>query len=263
MESEPEEEEAHEPEPVPEVRDTSVEPVDTQSFDTTSLGSPSPRPRSRSKGLLVVERDTSSEISPPIVPPSPFSAVALTSSPISNSNSNEQQQQQQQQRQITPPQPSPSMYPMRLSVATPNQLDRSPSTTNDWHDDSVVASVNTVDVTPKRGGEGAWERMKNAFSRSNSSSGRRSRTNSIGGARERRYNTDSSVSRESGASQLSPKEKGEAVSFFAQQQQQQAQSQGQSQGQTQGQGQASGQSPGQAQSPPLMQTPSASASILF
>ncbi|THH29195.1 hypothetical protein EUX98_g4997 [Antrodiella citrinella] len=186
-----------------------IEPVDTgsssRSAGNTSLGSP------HSKDLIV-EPDISPEVSPPLEPPSPFGTVALQI-PATNG-------------QTMSTQPSPSVYPMRLSVALPNQLDRAPSAA-DWHDDGPVES------TPKRGGDGTWERMKNVFSRSNSSTGRRSRTNSIGGGRDRRYHTDSSVSRESGASQLSPKDKSES---FSQQQ---------SQGPT-----------------PLMQSPSASASIL-
>ncbi|KAH8078041.1 hypothetical protein BXZ70DRAFT_688395 [Cristinia sonorae] len=183
--------------------DIVIEPVDTgsshPSFDNASLGS-------RGSKDLDVEPDTPVDAAPPQASPSPFSPTALS---VSQSNDHP-----------IATQPSPPVYPLKLTVATPNQLDRSPSAA-DWHDDGAIES------TPKRGGDGPWERMKNAFSRSNSTSGRRSRTNSIG----RRYNTDSSVSRESGASQLSPKND----SFSPQQ----------AQGQT-----------------PLMQTPSASASIL-
>ncbi|KAI0633900.1 hypothetical protein C8Q77DRAFT_822680 [Trametes polyzona] len=133
---------------------------------------------------LIVDVETSPEMSPAHVPPSPASPIALS---IAAGIEAAQ----------TDAQPSPPTYPMRLSVATPNQLDRSPSAADyatDW-DDSKPES------TPKRGGEGGsistW--VKNTFSRTGSSSGRRSRTNSVS-ARERRYNTDSSVSRESGAS---------------------------------------------------------------
>jgi len=76
------------------------------------------------------------------------------------------------------------------------------------------------------------EKMKSTFTRTNSTSGRRSRTNSI---RERRDHTDSSISRESGASLTSSKtDKGDPTTSPAQQPAQQL----------------------------LMQSPSASASIL-
>ncbi|KAI0779958.1 hypothetical protein C8Q74DRAFT_728453 [Fomes fomentarius] len=75
--------------------------------------------------------------------------------------------------------------------------------------------------------------MKGAFTRTGSSSGRRSRTNSLS-ARERRYNTDSSVSRESGASLKLDKADSSGPGVFAMQQAQ----------------------------PPVMQSTSASESIL-
>ena len=113
---------------------------------------------------------------------------------------------------------------MRLSVA------RSPSAAADYTD----LDDSRAESTPKRQGEGVstWEKMKGAFTRSGSSSGRRSRTNSLS-ARERRYNTDSSVSRESGASLKLEKESSGAGVFAMQQAQ-----------------------------PPLMQSTSASTSIL-
>ena len=119
------------------------------------------------------------------------------------------------------------VYPMRLSVATPvKQLDHSTSVPDfDWEDPRPES-------TPKRGGDGptTWERLKNTLTRTNSSTGRRSRTNSF----SRRYNTDSSISRESGISQSSGKaEKGDRTSVGMQQ-----------------------------QSPSLVQSPSASVSIL-
>ncbi|KAK7687142.1 hypothetical protein QCA50_009645 [Cerrena zonata] len=158
---------------------------------------------------LVVEIETSPEPTPIFPPPSPFppslSTSGLHDHPVVNA--------------------SPPMYPMRLSVATPVQAERSPST-SEFHDEA--------DSTPKRGGESTWERVKNSFTRSNSNNGRRSRTNSLS-ARDRRYNTDSSISRESGASLGSAKhDKLDGV--FGQQQ--------------------------QSQQSPLMQTPSASGSIL-
>ncbi|KAJ7584718.1 hypothetical protein C8J56DRAFT_893356 [Mycena floridula] len=63
-----------------------------------------------------------------------------------------------------------------------------------------------------------WEKVKSTFTRSNSSSGRRSRSNSIA-TREMRDQTDSSVSRESGASLNSSKtDKADGSSMFATQQ---------------------------------------------
>ena len=130
-----------------------------------------------------------------------------------------------EQPQEEPP-PSPPTYPLRLSIA------RSPSAAADYSAwDDVRA-----ESTPKRQGDGisTWEKVKGAFSRTGSTSGRRSRTNSLS-ARERRYNTDSSVSRESGASLNGGKiDKGDSPGVFAIQQAQ----------------------------PPLMQSQSASASIL-
>lgn len=163
-------------------------------------------PPSTYKQELVV--DTSPEISPN-VPPSPSSIIAL-STPATGT-----------QPPISAASPTVT-YPMRLS--------RSPSAGEalEFDDSRPIA-----DSTPKRG---AWETLK-SITRTGSSSGRRSRTNSIN-ARDRRYNTDSSVSRESGVSQASANGKPDrgdvSPGVFALQQAQ----------------------------PPLMQTPSASTSIL-
>ncbi|EKM54123.1 uncharacterized protein PHACADRAFT_257745 [Phanerochaete carnosa HHB-10118-sp] len=210
-----EEPESEHQEAVPQVEEPEGRPSDdqsSQSYYPTSLTT-----ASASKDLLV-EIETSPEMSPSHIPPSPSSAIALS---FSN--------QIEPTAVVQPPSP---VYPRRLSVTTPvQQPEPSPLATEfqDWED-------NRTDATPKRGGEGMspWERVKGAFSRSNSSSGRRSRTNSIG-QRDRRYNTDSSVSRESGASQTSAT-KGDRSSGVAQQP--------------------------PAQAPGLMQSPSASASIL-
>jgi serine/arginine repetitive matrix protein 2 len=117
--------------------------------------------------------------------------------------------------------------PTRLSIVSRTQSsDRSPLTTDypEW-DDSPKRIENPSATT--------WEKVKNTFSRAGSSTGRRSRTNSIL-TRERRDQTDSSVSRESGASLTNAKtDKADSVP-----------------------------SPVQVQAPPLMQSPSASASIL-
>ncbi|PCH43463.1 hypothetical protein WOLCODRAFT_144515 [Wolfiporia cocos MD-104 SS10] len=84
-------------------------------------------------------------------------------------------------------------YPTRLSVATPSQLERSPSGA-EWPLDENRSTV--TDATLKRsGGESAWGKMMNMVRRG-SVNGRRSRADSIG-IRDRRDHTDSSISRES------------------------------------------------------------------
>lgn len=129
---------------------------------------------------------------------------------------------------------SPQFYPTRLSVASRIQSigDRSPLNVelSDW-DERYLASDSPK--RPEPSSTTTWDKIKTTFSRAGSSTGRRSRTNSIVN-RERRDNTDSSISRESGVSLISSKtDKGEGVA-----------------------------SSSQPQAPPLMQTPSASASIL-
>ncbi|KAI0689970.1 hypothetical protein BC835DRAFT_1366697 [Cytidiella melzeri] len=147
----------------------------------------SPNARSVSKELLI-EVETSPELSPSHVPPSPSSVMALSFAANDTPGS---------------ARPSPRTYPMRLSVATPVPLSEpSPSTTGfpEWGETRPEGIA-------KRAGDnatGAWDRIKNVLTRSNSSGGRRSRTNSIG-TRDRRNNTDSSVSRESRTSLTSPK----------------------------------------------------------
>ena len=142
---------------------------------------------------LIVDVETSPEIMPAHVPSSPASITAPSVAA-------------EQQEAGVPP--SPPTYPMRLSVA------RSPSAAAEYTD----LDDSRAESTPKRQGEGVstWEKMKGAFTRSGSNSGRRSRTNSLS-ARERRYNTDSSVSRESGASLKLEKESSGAGVFAMQQ----------------------------------------------
>ncbi|TFK44780.1 hypothetical protein BDQ12DRAFT_594313 [Crucibulum laeve] len=128
---------------------------------------------------------------------------------------------------------SPQIYPTRLSIASRIQSPLN-GETSDW-DDRVISSESSKRA--ETASPTTWEKVKNTFSRAGSSSGRRSRTNSFAN-RDRRDHTDSSISRESGVSLTSGKtDKGELIGTFAQQQQQQAQ-------------------------PSLMQSPSASASIL-
>lgn len=121
---------------------------------------------------------------------------------------------------------SQQSFPQRLSVAS-RIGERSPLSVDFAELDNYTGAD-----SPKRaeiGTPSTWEKVKNTLVRAGSSSGRRSRTNSIV-TRERRDNTDSSVSRESGGSLMIGKIDPAQSS--------------------------------QLQAPSLMQTPSASASIL-
>jgi len=86
-------------------------------------------------------------------------------------------------------------------MATPT-FERVPTNGGDYSEWEETTRI-TTETTPKRNEGGYWERVKGAFSRSTSQNGRRSRTNSVGG--RPRDNTDSSISRESGASLTSGK----------------------------------------------------------
>ena len=174
----------------------------------------SPRASSSSKSVFV-ESETSPEPAQSFIPISSPSSPTPISQPVSLAHATSDSST------------SPQFVPTRLSVASRIQSgDRSPLTTEypEW-DDSPKRIENPSATT--------WEKVKNTFSRAGSSTGRRSRTNSIL-TRERRDHTDSSFSRESGASLASAKtDKADSVP-----------------------------SPVQVQAPPLMQSPSASASIL-
>lgn len=195
-------------------------PVEQVAEDRESESYDEPSSASHTSNTVKEDADeplTSPEPVTPQLRPSSPSGLMISAPPTSD--------------RAPPAQPPSPVYPMRLSVATPNQFDRSPSTMEfPWEENRIAPT----ESAPKQG-ETTWERIKGAFfTRSTSSNGRRSRTNSIG-ARERRYNTESSVSRESGASLTNGKvEKRDSSGPFAHQQNQ----------------------------PPLMQTPSASASIL-
>ncbi|OBZ67110.1 hypothetical protein A0H81_12905 [Grifola frondosa] len=145
----------------PEIED--VDETVPETTDHRSSRSSARRPPSL-KGL-VVDLEMSPEASPAHVPPSPSSVAALSTAAASDHHLEAQA--------------SPPTYPMRLSVATPNQLDRSPSAGGDFleWDDSRAES------TPKRGQDSgstsAWGKVKNTFTRTGSSNGRRSRTNSL------------------------------------------------------------------------------------
>jgi serine/arginine repetitive matrix protein 2 len=134
-------------------------------------------PRASTQGL-VVDIETSPEASKAShIPPSPSSAIVLHRHFSDDSR----------------------IFPARLSISSPSQPElSSPNTEYQEWEESLRVIV--TDSTPKKGGENSqsrWDKVKNAFARPGSSNGRRSRTNSI---RERANNTDSSTSRESGAS---------------------------------------------------------------
>ncbi|KAH7925547.1 hypothetical protein BV22DRAFT_1195119 [Leucogyrophana mollusca] len=157
-------------------RDDYTPPTDTSS----------PRPSSDSKDL-VVEPETSPEPTPSYTSPTP-SSIATLSNAASVARASDDSDSPQ--------------YPQRLSVASRIQSDRSPLTTDFELDDPRGMAA---EMSSKRdGGSSTWEKLKGALTRSGSNSGRRSRTNSIV-TRERRTHTDSSISRESGASLTSPK----------------------------------------------------------
>ncbi|KAL0956512.1 hypothetical protein HGRIS_002653 [Hohenbuehelia grisea] len=155
--------------------------------------SPEHSPRASSHKSVVIESEMPAD-SLFHAPPSPTSIAALSQSPSFAPGSDDSAPM------------SPPMFPARLSVASRIQSDNSPMNA-EWDD-----KVATPDGPSKRNGEqiSAWDKLKNTFTRTGSSSGRRSRSNSIV-TRERRDHTDSSVSRESGASVNSGKsDKGDA-----------------------------------------------------
>ena len=149
------------------------------------LNDTSPRISTDSKSF-VVDSETSPVTSTSHIPLSP-SNIALSQTPLITRGGEDS----------TPPQ----TYPTRLSVASrPPEFADSEDRTNG------------VDTSSKRNPDApsTWEKVKNTFSRAGSSSGRRSRTNSIAN-RERRDQVDSSLSRESRASLVSSKtDKGES-----------------------------------------------------
>ncbi|KAH9944684.1 hypothetical protein B0H21DRAFT_709530 [Amylocystis lapponica] len=165
-EDEDEEDDEEVLEPEPEVEENDADHQSTHSFDEPS----SP------KGLLEDFETSSPELSPSQLPPSPPSPPVLSIAVVNDPPAGSQR--------------SPSSYPMRLSVATPNPPDRSPSSTDfpEWDENRATITDSTI---KREASTSTWERVKNTFTRSNSSNGRRSRANSIG-LRDRRNNTDSS-----------------------------------------------------------------------
>lgn len=154
-----------------------------EGYSRDDYENPSPRDSSDSQNVLVVESETSPEVTPAHVPSPPPSAP-LPSSII----------------RVSDDSTSSSVF---HRIPSPGQGERLPLSS-----DFTELEDRSLDPSGKRAADvsspSAWEKVKNTFTRSNSSAGRRSRTNSLA-TRERRDNTDSSISRESGASQNSGK----------------------------------------------------------
>lgn len=149
----------------------------------------SPRQSSDSKDLVVEQELFPEPATLSTSPaPSPMAVTPNTTSVLRSSDESDSSQ---------------PAYPQRLSVASRIQSDRSPLNAEFDLDNPVSAPPETP---LKRDGSitGAWGRFMGALTRSASSGGRRSRTNSLA-AREQRQNTDSGISRESGGSLVSPK----------------------------------------------------------
>jgi serine/arginine repetitive matrix protein 2 len=175
---------------------TTPHPSDPEGHDDDDDDDSLPRASTHLKNIVVVE--TSPEAPKPLqIPPSPSSGIALSN--------------------------DSRIFPARLSISSPSQPELpSPNTEYMGWEDSLRVIV--TDATPKKNGEGSqstWGRVKNAFSRPGSSTGKRPRNDSIqergnnansntlrtngtrsrnNSIRDRATNTDSSTSRESGAS---------------------------------------------------------------
>ncbi|KDQ53551.1 hypothetical protein JAAARDRAFT_161650 [Jaapia argillacea MUCL 33604] len=200
-------------------------PDDQRTSDSQSAQNVETHRESSESRELIIETETSPEPTPSYVPPSPSSGAALSHPRSSVAHLSDDSSSPVQHAPTLPVGTSLSPQPDMAR----SHMDRSFA----WEESRPVQK----EVTKKRSGEGSvWEKVKN-FTRTASGSGRRSRTNSIGTRENRRDHTDSSVSRESGASQTSAKtDKGENLNgIFAFQQGQQA---------------------------PVMHSPSASASFL-
>lgn len=166
--------------------DDQIPPESPHEGSASQTEESSPRASSDSKDLVVGIEPSLEQPSAPSFHDSSSTTTLNTTPPLAVGDESDSSQQ---------------AYPQRLSVASRIQSDRSPLTTEFDVDNSL-----TVPETPlkREGSLGAWSKMLGALTRSNSNNGRRSRTNSIA-TRERRQNTDSSISRESGGSLASPK----------------------------------------------------------
>lgn len=149
-------------------------------------------------------------------PPSPYTDSHDDAPSHDDVPVHEHDQDQDQDRDVTSPElePPPSsssvalqserVYPARLSVASAINPELSSPRVDylEWDETLKVVEPPTSASSLKKNAElstapSRWDKVKNTLMRTNSSQGRRSRTNSI---RERTPNTDSSVTRESGAS---------------------------------------------------------------
>ncbi|KZT26792.1 hypothetical protein NEOLEDRAFT_1177372 [Neolentinus lepideus HHB14362 ss-1] len=164
---------------------------------------------------LVVELDTSAEPTPSYLPPSPLATTALQ---ISGTPSHSVRDESTSSPTCSPGDFFPPAPP---SLPYPSHHHKELPDTPTHHID--LAGLEEAHITSKRSADGGmWDKFKRPFTRTGSISGRRSRTNSVSTRENRRDNTDSSVSRESGASQTSARlDKGEN-GVFAQQQAQPA-----------------------------------------
>ncbi|KAJ4498072.1 hypothetical protein C8R41DRAFT_819231 [Lentinula lateritia] len=159
----------------------------------------SPRVSSDSQNVLI-ESDSMPDVTPLYAPPSPSSVAALSPASMPRESDGS----------LSP------QYHNRPSPRLQGELSPMSAEFGDLDDRPIVN-----DNSSKRSGDStstsAWEKVKSTFTRSNSVTGRRSRSNSIV-TRERRDHTDSSISRESGASINSPR--GDPNGGFASQQSQ-------------------------------------------
>ncbi|KAF9244930.1 hypothetical protein BU15DRAFT_41532 [Melanogaster broomeanus] len=174
---------------VVEEEDDHIPPESPHEESSPQTEESSPRESSDSKEL-VVELETSPEPTPAFTSPTPSSLVAMSNTASFMPTGDDSDSSQQ-------------AYPQRLSVASRIQSDRSPIAAEFDLDNPVCAPPETP--LKREGSIGTWGKIiVGALTRSGSGSGRRSRTNSLA-TRERRQNTDSSISRESGGSLASPK----------------------------------------------------------
>jgi hypothetical protein len=136
-----------------------------------------PRASVNSKSLVLDIEASPAPSKPSQIPPSPSSAIVLHRHLSDDSR----------------------IFPARLSLSSPSQPEL-PSPNTEYMEWEESLRVIGTDTTPKKNGDGSqsrWDKVKNAFVRPGTSNGRRSRNNSV---RERANHTDSSTSRESGAS---------------------------------------------------------------
>ncbi|KAJ3802970.1 hypothetical protein GGU11DRAFT_387382 [Lentinula aff. detonsa] len=174
-------------------------PPSTRSRSSNEEGYEDVSPRASSGSQnLIIESDSLPDVTPSYLPPSPSSVAALSPASIPRESDGS-----------LSPQPH-----NRPSPRLPGELSPMSAEFGDL-DDRPIANDNSTKRSGDPTSTSAWEKVKSTFTRSNSVTGRRSRSNSIL-TRERRDHTDSSISRESGASINSPR--GDFNGGFASQQ---------------------------------------------